>query len=140
MQRWAERPIASISLDNLLNAGKEAEFTPGAVIVRQGDTADCFYLLVEGRAEVFAGSIDPERREIVWRSIKQLDEGEIFGERALDGVDRAQAGVRAVTHCTVLAVDMSKAATVVEDLEALQRQLEFVARQRARRQRKLERE
>lgn len=53
-------------------------FPPGAVILRQGDPGDKFYLIRHGKVDVVLDEATPKRRVIA-----VLGEGEVFGERAL---------------------------------------------------------
>ena len=60
-------------IDGVLAAGKERRFTAGEQIIRQGDDAVGFYLIVEGSAEVRSGGA----------VLAQLGPGDYFGEMAL---------------------------------------------------------
>jgi len=60
-------------IDGVLAAGKERRFTAGEQIIRQGDDAVGFYLIVEGSAEVRSGGA----------VLARLGPGDHFGEMAL---------------------------------------------------------
>ncbi|MBI3726334.1 cyclic nucleotide-binding domain-containing protein [bacterium] len=125
MQRWSKRTITSVTLDDLLRAGREESFRAGQLIVRQGEPARSFYLLLAGRAEV----LSKERR------VSVLEEGAVFGEAAaLRGGSRT-ASVRALEATRLMCIDLSVAAGAMENFDCVQRQLEFVARRRSRRHR-----
>ena len=59
-----------------LGRGHAADLHAGAVIVREGEAADAFYLLEQGSVEVTRGSRAPG-------SVAALGEGEWFGEAGL---------------------------------------------------------
>ena len=74
-------------------------FQDGDIIVRQGDSGDCMYVIQEGQVEVVLESGD---REI------QLDvhgPGAFFGEMAIFDRDVRSATVRALGEVKVLTVD-----------------------------------
>jgi CRP-like cAMP-binding protein len=73
----------------------------GQVIIRQGDEADRFYVLVEGQVEVTQASSDGGPT----RALRRMNEGESFGEIGLlSGVPRT-ATVTALTPGQLLALD-----------------------------------
>jgi hypothetical protein len=74
---------------------------PGQVVIRQGDEADRFYVIVDGSVEVTqtaAGAAAPG-------TLRTMGEGEVFGEIGLlTGVPRT-ASVTATSPGTLLALD-----------------------------------
>ena len=60
-------------IESVLAAGKQRRFAAGEQIIRQGDDAVGFYLIVEGSAEVRSGGA----------VLAQLGPGDYFGEMAL---------------------------------------------------------
>ncbi len=127
MERWSKRAITSVSLDALLASGREQTHAAGDLILREGDPAESFYLVMEGTVEAFA---EAGGRKL---SLGTQGPGELFGEMAaLRGAHR-RASTQAACPCRLLRIDINTAANVVEDFGALQRQLEFIARQRQRR-------
>ncbi|GIW80350.1 MAG: ABC transporter ATP-binding protein [Gemmatales bacterium] len=70
------------------------EFSPGDIIVRQGDEGDKFYLIAEGTVEV---AIRDDKGEHL---VRTLSVGEFFGERALMTGEKRSATVRARTEVT----------------------------------------
>lgn len=60
-------------IESVLAAGKERRFAAGEQIIRQGDDAVGFYLIVEGSAEVRSGGA----------VLARLGPGDYFGEMAL---------------------------------------------------------
>jgi cAMP-dependent protein kinase regulator len=53
-------------------------YAPGEIILRQGDPAETFYILISGRAEVLHRSANGQEQTIDWR-----EPGEYFGEIGL---------------------------------------------------------
>ena len=81
------------------NNGLGRTFEDGQVIIRQGDTGDCMYVVQAGLVEIIVGEGGDERVMAI------LHQGEFFGEMAL--FDRAvrMATVRALGEARVLSVD-----------------------------------
>ena len=79
--------------------GQIKRFAPGQYIVRQGEQGDEMYVIVQGSAEVFAGS--GEQR----KPIMQMRRGDVFGEMALVRHNVRSADVIAAEPVEVLAVD-----------------------------------
>lgn len=133
MQKWSRRPITSMSLDMLLGAGKEESYRNGGTIFRRGDPADSFYVILQGKVEVYSKA----GRRI--KRIKILQSGDILGEgAALRHLPRS-AWVRAITPAKLLRIDIRAAENLMERFEVVQRQLEFIAKRRFRRLRKVQR-
>ncbi len=70
MRPWQVKKIVLVSRVHSIN--------PGAIIVRQGDTGDEMFVLLEGSAAVWQNHPDGSRE-----NIRSLAAGEIFGEIAL---------------------------------------------------------
>ena len=75
-------------------------FGPGDIIIRQGDPADRFYILAEGRVEVLREQ--GEREPVV---LAHLEPGAYFGEIGLLHKVARTATVRALSAVTALALD-----------------------------------
>src|SRR5216117_3818716 len=73
---------------------------PGTTLFRQGDTADTFYLLVEGMVELRARP--PGRR--VYRTVELIGPSCTFGDEALLGEHRYLASARVVKATRSLAL------------------------------------
>ncbi len=71
----------------------------GEVIVREGDTGDCMYVIQEGEVEVLHGK---ENREV---RLAVLKEGDFFGEMAIFEHEVRSATVRAIGEVRVLTVE-----------------------------------
>ena len=108
-----------------------ASFVPvrypfGAVIVREGDDADAFYVLVAGRARVLTGS---EHGEEVPLGI--LSPGEGFGETALLENTTRTATIRASSDVEVLRLDRAVFRALVAQDPRIATSFELHRRRRA---------
>jgi CRP-like cAMP-binding protein len=82
------------SIEYLATHAVEREVPAGAIVVRQGDVGDAFFVIAEGRAEVLGDG----------RVVHRIGPGEAFGEIALlEDVPRT-ASVRATTLLRVLEI------------------------------------
>lgn len=102
-----------------------ATYDFGDVIVRQGDPADAFYVLVAGRARVLRSGADG--REL---SLGVLRPGDVFGEAALLGAETRNATVRASASLEVMRLDRAEFLALVETHPELKDYLEQMVRWR----------
>jgi CRP/FNR family transcriptional regulator, cyclic AMP receptor protein len=77
-------------LQLLAEQGKQQSFKKGALIFKDGDNGDGFYILLEGRVRAFGSAISG--KEITYGYVEA---GEYFGELTLDGGNRS-ANVEAI--------------------------------------------
>lgn len=77
-------------LQLLVEQGKQQSFKKGALIFKDGDNGDGFYILLEGRVRAFGSAISG--KEITYGYVEA---GEYFGELTLDGGNRS-ANVEAI--------------------------------------------
>ncbi len=80
-------------LQLLATLGKQKNFKKGALIFKDGDNGDGFYILLEGRVRAFGSAISG--KEITYGYVSA---GEYFGELTLDGGNRS-ANVEAIEPC-----------------------------------------
>ncbi len=87
-------------------------FAPGEIVIRQGDPADRFYILVSGRCEVIDHHPDGYEKTIDWR-----EPGEFFGEIGLIQNQPRTATVKAGpdTEIEVMALDREPFLAMTED-------------------------
>jgi CRP-like cAMP-binding protein/flavin-dependent dehydrogenase len=85
--------------DKVTVTGLGRIYRPGEVIVRQGETGDCMYVIQSGKVEVVKESGGKEIR------LAELSEGDFFGEMAIFGKDVRSATVRPLGEARVLTVD-----------------------------------
>ncbi len=76
---------------------QEVRFEPGAVIVKQGDDGDFFYVMMSGRCIVTREQ--PNQKAV---RLAELDAGSCFGEEALISDTRRNASVTALTRCKLM--------------------------------------
>ncbi|MEO5350497.1 MAG: cyclic nucleotide-binding domain-containing protein [Magnetococcus sp. YQC-3] len=89
-------------------------FPPGAVIFRQGEPADCCYVLLEGRVEMSA-----EENDTCWLSLEIVEKDEVFGATSLFGNTTRILTARALEETRVLSLDQSKFLQWVQNDPAL---------------------
>ncbi len=104
----------------------EEHYEFGDIIVRQGEPADAFYILLSGRARVVKA--DQNGTEVVLASVKP---GDSFGEAALAEGGTRNATVRCSTGVEALRLDRADFLQVVEENPELKQHLEITARHRA---------
>ena len=105
---------------------EEEQYEFGDLIVRQGDPADSFYILMSGRARVVKA--DQNGAEVVLASLKP---GDSFGEAALGEGGTRSATVRCSTAVETLRLDRADFLEVAERNPELKRHLELTARHRS---------
>ena len=76
--------VADGAMHQLAKLGRLHRFAPHTIFFSEGDPADSFHVILEGRVKVF--SSDPDGREIV---LNICGPGECLGEMALDGGQRS---------------------------------------------------
>lgn len=76
-----------------------SHFNDGEIIIKQGTTGDCLYVIQQGKVEVIDDSGETEIK------IATLGETEFFGEMGLFEKDVRSCTVRAVGDAKVLTID-----------------------------------
>ncbi len=94
--RNASRP----SLEGLAGAAEEMQVPAGTVVIAEGDPADAFYVLTEGRLDVSAIGENGLRPVF----LRTLEPGSYAGEIGLLGHMPRTATVTAASACTVLRI------------------------------------
>lgn len=74
-------------------------YNDGEVIIRQGESGDCLYVIQKGKVEVIDESGESEMK------LAELGETEFFGEMGLFEKDVRSATVRALGETKVLTID-----------------------------------
>jgi len=100
------RALAMLNYDQLAEVQRHVTptaFRPGEVIIRQGETGDLFYVLTDGRAEVFV--THPDGHEML---VDRLRAGQYFGEMALIGRQARRATVRVTDDAPASAVALDR--------------------------------
>ena len=104
----------------------EEEYEFGDVIVKQGDPADAFYVLISGRLR--AVKIHQNGEEI---ALGTLRPGDSFGEAALAEGGTRNASVRCSTATVVLRLDRADFLDLAERLPDLKHHVQLTERHRA---------
>ena len=120
------RALAVLNYDQLAEVQRRVApttFEPGSTIVRQGEQGDKFYILTDGRVDVFVEH--PDGRQIL---VDRLGAGQYFGEMALVGRRPRQATVRAATDSTavVAALDRTTFDWLVNESPSLRDELQGI--------------
>jgi CRP/FNR family cyclic AMP-dependent transcriptional regulator len=88
------------ALESLAKSAVEEKVAAGTVIIREGDEADDFFVLIDGQVEIIAaGEAGTER------VIRVLNPPDYFGEIGLLERRPRTATVKAVTECTLYRIN-----------------------------------
>ena len=74
-------------------------FTPGDLIIKEGDVGDTAYLIASGKCRAFR-TVDGQQETLM-----EMEAGDIFGEMALLLAEPRAASVEAIDQATVLVLD-----------------------------------
>jgi glucose-6-phosphate 1-dehydrogenase len=85
-----------VFLQTLAMMLRPVAYGPGDVIIRQGDVGREMYVIARGRVEVLDGA---------GRQLRELRDGEFFGELSLLASEPRSASVRAVSACDLFVLD-----------------------------------
>lgn len=117
--------LSSAELSKVVSTLEIEEFEPGAVIIRQHQTGDYFYIISSGQVDVFQEKTGPshhhyqqqqpfgqqahqqqsiEYEHKLGNRVATLSRGDCFGEKALLADDVRQASCVAVDNVTVLSL------------------------------------
>jgi len=88
--------ISDAALAFLLERARVVEVPAGHIFFDERDHGETFFLITEGRVEIF------KTRGDVRREVGELGEGDCFGEMALLAVTTRTASVLALTRCVCL--------------------------------------
>ena len=133
---WAARALASThllddlplaTLRELAASCRRVALEPGAVLLRQGETGDRLYFVLQGRLTVTAG--DPEGAETL---LGEVREGEFVGEGALVQSAPHMATVTGATPATLLELSRDALEDVLERDGALRDSFRQTLEQRLR--------
>jgi cytochrome P450/CRP-like cAMP-binding protein len=114
--------------DALVARATRKMYGPSEIIIRQGDEADAFYILLRGAVDVVLEQAgQPER------PIAQLAEGAFFGEIGLLQNVRRTATVRAgaAGPAEVLVLDRDSFLSIVEELDLIEEEIAALLRRRS---------
>jgi hypothetical protein len=96
----------------------EKTYAPGEIIFRQGDSADCLYVINAGEVEVIQDAGETET------ILARLGPGEYFGEMALLSNAPRNATIRAATDLEALTIHRDDFTSLYGSIPALRQSLE----------------
>lgn len=88
--------LTSTELDQILAIATIRSLSKGQLLFLEGDRADGFYILLEGRMRVYKAGTDGREQ-----TLHLIDTGQTFGEAAVFGGIRFPANSAAITKATV---------------------------------------
>src|SRR5882762_5947684 len=100
-------------------------FAPGDVVLKEGDAADRFYMVIKGEAE--ASHREPDGSEVV---LNRFGPGDYFGESGLLNDAPRTATVRARTSLELMALDRETFAQLMKSSQTTEDQVRRVAAER----------
>jgi ABC-type lipoprotein export system ATPase subunit/CRP-like cAMP-binding protein len=131
VNEYLVRALSTLTQDQLANIAQRVEpqvYPREASIIRQGETGDKFYILVEGKVDVLINA--PGQGQIL---VGQLHPGNYFGEMALLGNGIRTATVKAAgdSEAKVIALDNAAFNDLISDSRLLREELTRIVEQRA---------
>jgi ABC-type lipoprotein export system ATPase subunit/CRP-like cAMP-binding protein len=130
VNEYLVRALSTLTQDQLVEVSRGIKpqiFQPDSAIIRQGEKGDKFYILLNGKADVYINM--PGGSELL---VNQLKPGQYFGEMALLG-----GGVRAATvkashegPVSVVALDEKAFNSLLDDSRALREELMSLVQRR----------
>ncbi|HET6594922.1 MAG TPA: ATP-binding cassette domain-containing protein [Anaerolineales bacterium] len=130
VNEYLVRALSTLTQDQLVEISRTIQpqmFPPNSAIVRQGEKGDKFYILLDGKADVYINT--PGKSEI---QVNQLKPGQYFGEMALlgEGVRRATVKAAHEGPASVLALDEKAFNSLIDDSRSLREELMGIVERR----------
>jgi ABC-type lipoprotein export system ATPase subunit len=126
VNQYVAQALPALTHEQMLEATRRIEpmhFEPGAIILKEGEKSDKFYIVTRGQAEV--SITRPGASDVV---VSKIGAGEYFGEVELmrGGANKAtvHAGLMPVE---VIAIDQQTIQHILDESEAMKQALEEVA-------------
>ncbi|MGA8613489.1 MAG: SpoIIE family protein phosphatase [Xanthobacteraceae bacterium] len=92
-------PLAPATIANLIQTGEIIKLRPGDILIRQGDSSDCAYLVLEGELEI---RVDTTYGEV---PLARVSAGALIGEIGVFAQLPRTATIRAESAARVLRLD-----------------------------------
>jgi ABC-type lipoprotein export system ATPase subunit len=123
VNEYLVRALSTLTQDQLVEISRGIKpqiFQPNSAIVRQGEKGDKFYILLNGKADVYINM--PGGSEL---QVNQLKPGQYFGEMALLGGGVRMATVKASHEgpASVVALDEKAFNSLIDDSRSLREEL-----------------
>ncbi len=125
-----ERAFPSEPKEVVAQTASKAEllvFAPGDIVLKEGDEADRFYMVIKGEAE--ASHREPDGSQVV---INRFGPGDYFGEIGILNDARRAATIRAKTSLELMALDRDAFANLLKNSQTTEDQVRRVAAERTR--------
>jgi CRP-like cAMP-binding protein len=114
-------------IQSIIPLMKEEKYSPGDVIINEGDTNDKIYFIIEGQVSVNKGDL----------LLSRFGEGEAFGEMEVLDVMPAIASIKAISQITALSISNKTLREIYKlDIKIFSLMLMNLARDLCRRLRK----
>jgi len=111
------KELSPSDLTDIAQKMREERFAPGAMVIRQGDTGDKFYVIAEGETEIVIESAEHTR------TAAKLGAGNFFGEVALLRDQPRNATVRAIVPVTAYTLSKPDFLTAVKAHKSFEEQM-----------------
>ncbi len=123
VNEYLVRALSTLTQDQLVEISRTIQpqiFQPNSAIIRQGEKGDKFYILLNGKADVYIHK--PGGSEI---QVSQLKPGQYFGEMALLGGGVRSATVKASQEgpASVVALDEKAFNSLIDESRSLREEL-----------------
>jgi CRP-like cAMP-binding protein len=123
VNEYLVRALSTLTQDQLVEVSRNIKpqlFQPNSAIIQQGEKGDQFYILLNGKADVYLNK--PGGSELL---VNQLKPGQYFGEMALlgGGVRAATVKASAEGPVSVVALDEKAFNSLVNDSRSLREEL-----------------
>jgi ABC-type lipoprotein export system ATPase subunit len=123
VNEYLVRALSTLTQDQLVEVSRTIQpevFQPNDAIIRQGEKGDKFYILLNGKADVYINT--PGGSEL---QVNQLKPGQYFGEMALLGGGVRSATVKASHEgpASVVALDEQAFNSLIDDSRSLREEL-----------------
>ena len=130
VNEYLVRALATLTQDQLVEVARRVKpqvFPPDASITRQGEVGDKFYILLDGKADVYLN--EAGGGQVL---VNELKRGQYFGEMALlgNGVRTATVKASPETSVSVAALDATAFNKLVKDSRNLQDELKSIIERR----------
>ncbi len=130
VNEYLVRALATLTQDQLVEVARRVKpqiFPPDTSIIRQGEVGDKFYILLDGKADVYL--TEAGGGQVL---VNELKRGQYFGEMALlgNGVRTATVKTSPETSVSVAALDEAAFNKLVKESHSLQDELKSIIERR----------
>ena len=119
--------MGSRELNDILSSARMVEYAPDEMIIREGDEAKEFFIVLDGNVEVLKNMHLPREHQ---QLLADLHPGDFFGEIGLLRKAPRTASVRATTTVKLLVLSRDTFVTVVSEGDLVSEQIADLARRR----------